>query len=125
MPLAGGDPVAELGGVEADRSRSPDGNSLDLTAGGVDARGNIAGDHRGAAAVDRLDCRQGGLARRPREAGAEDRVDDSAGAGQAVVEVGGVDLFRAETVEVGRRIWTELVRRPQQQRLDREAGRRQ
>ncbi len=88
LPLAGGDPLAELGGVEADGEVGLDHRAGDLAAGGVDPGGDVAGDDRRAAAVDRRDRRRGGLPRRAGEAGAEDRVDDRAGAGQPGVEVG-------------------------------------
>ena len=49
--------------------------ALDLAGGGIDPGGDVGGDHRGAAGVDRLDRGGRRLARRAREAGAEDRVD--------------------------------------------------
>ena len=64
VPLAGGDPVPELGGVEADREVRFDRDPGDLAAGGVDAGGDVAGDDGRAAAVDRLDRAGGRLARR-------------------------------------------------------------
>ena len=62
---------------------------LDLAAGGVDPGGDVAGDDRRPAAVDRLDRRGGRLARRAGEPGAEDRVDDRPRAGQPGIEVAG------------------------------------
>ncbi len=76
VPLARRDPVPDLGRVEADRQVGLDRDALDLAARGIDPGGDVAGDHRRAAAVDRLDRRGGRLPRRALEAGAEDRVDD-------------------------------------------------
>ena len=72
--LARRDPVAELRRVEGDRDVGLDRGALDLAAGGVDAGGDVGGDHRGGRGVDRLDRRGGGVARRAREPGPEDRV---------------------------------------------------
>ena len=122
VPLAGRDPLAELGGVEADGEVGLDRRARDLAAGGVDAGGDVAGDDRRAAAVDRLDRRRGRLARRAGEAGAEDRVDDRARAGQPGVEVAGVD--RAPPPSRSRLAAASPLSsygRPEQQRLDLEA----
>jgi hypothetical protein len=89
VPLAGGDPLAQLGRVEAHGQVRLDRRPLDLAAGGVDPGGDVAGDHRRPAAIDRLDRAGGRLPRRSREAGAEDRVHDGAGTGQPAVEIAG------------------------------------
>ncbi len=57
---ARGDPVAELGGVEGDRLVGLDRDALGHAGSGVDPRGDVRGDDRRAAAVDRLDRGVGG-----------------------------------------------------------------
>ena len=96
----------------------------DLAGGGVDARRDVGGHDRRAAGVDRLDRGVGRRARRALEPGAEDRVDDDAGAGERVRGLAGLDLaVRAvEALEVRRRVGRKLARGPEQQRLDVEPG---
>ena len=120
--LARLDPVAELGGVEGDGDVGVDGDAPGLAAGVVDTGGDVRGDHRRAAAVDRLDHRVCRVTGGAGEAGAEDRVDDDAGAGQPGERVR-TDLPRPalEPLQVGRRVAGDLGRRPEEQRLDLEA----
>ena len=84
VPLPGGDPMSELGGMEADREIGLDRHALDLAAGGINPGGDVAGEDRRLAPVDRLDRRQGRFTRRAGEAGAEDRIDDRTRAGQGL-----------------------------------------
>ena len=77
-PLARGDPLADLGGVEADGQVGIHRLALDLASGRVDPGGDVAGDHGRVAAVDRGDRGSRRFARGAGEAGAEDRVDDRA-----------------------------------------------
>ena len=110
--------------MEGDRDVGVGGDSLDLARGAVDARRDVGGHNRRAAAVhglDRLLCRRAG---RAVEAGPEDRVDDAARA----LERGGclsrLDLaagLRQPCVVLGR-VVRELIRRPEEKRLDLEAG---
>ena len=120
-----------------------DRRARDLAGGGVDPRGDVAGDGRRTAVVDRRDRRRGRLPRRPRETGAEDRVDhrpgpssrpatspprprsqkpsDSGGSANAVgasIAVGG---GFAEAREVRRGVVAQLIRGPEEQDLDLEA----
>jgi hypothetical protein len=122
--LAGGDPVTELRGVEADGDVRVDRHALSLAAGCVHAGGDVGGHDGGAAGVDRLDGGVGGRPRRAREAGAEDGVDDDPGALE-----GGGDLSRGDlshrarvAIEVGLRVGGQLAGRPEQECLDLVAG---
>ena len=89
VPLAGRDPLPQLGRVEADGQVGLDGGARDLATRRIDPGGDIAGDHRRPAAVDpAIDCR----ARRPLAARRRNRCRRSrrrrrAGAGHPGVEV--------------------------------------
>ncbi len=87
VPLPGRDPVAELGGVEADREVGFDRDPRDLASGSVDAGGDIAGNHGHPTAVDRLDRRRGRFARLAGKSGPEDRIDNRARVGQPSIEI--------------------------------------
>ena len=118
--LAGVDVEAELGAVEGGGGGGANGLRLDLAGARVDARGDVAGDHGGVLGVDRGDRGGERLARRALEAGAEQGVDDRAGACRAVAASKGSGgrpgrrwrLARASpfsSSEVGRREHVDLV----------------
>jgi len=107
--------------VEADGDLRRHRDAGGLAAGGVDSRSDVAGDHRCAAGLDRGDRRAGRLTRLAGEAGAEDRIDHGARAGQTGRRLA-VELLGAEALEVGDGVAAQLRRRPEQQGLDVEAG---
>ena len=74
--LAGRDPEPGLGLVEGRGGERAHRRALDLAGRGVDAAGDVGGDHPRARRVDGEDHRVGGVARRALEAGAEHGVDD-------------------------------------------------
>ena len=86
MRGAGLDAQAELGGVERDRDVGAHGGVADLAGGRVDAARHVERQHRPAARFDRLDGGGDRVARRAREARAEQRVDHELGAVQRVLD---------------------------------------
>ena len=84
--------MPELRRVEGDRDVGARGDALDLAGGAVDARRDVGGHDRRAAAVHRLDRLLGGRAGRAVEAGAEDRVDDAARALERGRQLARLDL---------------------------------
>jgi len=103
--------------VEADGDVGANGLPLDLAGGGVDPGGDVAGDHRSTAPVDRPDRRGGGLPRSPVKAGAEDRIDDHARAGKPSTHVA-LDQLPPRALVIGSSIPPQLLPRPEQQDID-------
>ncbi len=103
--------------MEGHRDVGLDRDALDLPAGGIDPRGDVAGDDGRPAAVDRIDRRRGGLPRRPGEPRPEDRVNHSAGAGKPLAQPPD-HVLCPEALQVGRRIPAQFLPRPEQQHLD-------
>ena len=112
--------MAELRRVEADGEVRLDRCAGDFATGGVNAGGDVAGDDRRAAGVDRRNRAQRRLARLAGEAGAEDRVDDRARVGQPRGQVA-ADVLRREALQIGGRIAAQFLARPEEQRLDLES----
>ena len=117
MPLSRRDLLPELCGMEADGQVGLDSLPFDLAAGGIHSRGDVAGDHRGTAAVDRLDRRSSRLPRRSVESSPEDRIDHCARPGKSRRHIS-LHKLPAKPLEIHRRIPPQLLPRPQQQRLD-------
>ena len=122
--LPGRNPVPQLGPVEAHRDVGLHRRSLHLARRGIDAGGDVGRHDRRPAAVDRLDRGVRGRARCPREPGAEDRVHDHPGSRERRRNIlrAHLDSCALESPQVGRRVSRELVRGPQQERLDLVSG---
>ena len=118
--LARRDPVAELGGVEADCDCGRGRDARNLPRRGVHPGGYVRRHDRRPAAVDRLDRSVGGGPRSARKAGAEDRIDDHARARQRAGRLAGAELPHqaSEALQVHARVGGQLRRGPQEQRLD-------
>ena len=85
-PLAGREHVAEFRRAEGDGHRGPDRRARDGAAVGIQARGDVRGNHRPAARVDRFDRPLRAALEPAAEARPEERVHDAVGLGQRAAE---------------------------------------
>ena len=127
-PLARRDPVTELRRVEGHRdvARSTEAPSTSPVEA-LDPRGDVGGDDRRAATVDRLDRGVGGRAGRPSKPVPKIASMTAPDAGERLDRLRRrprADLA-VEALEVRGRVRRELAGRPEQQHLDLVAGRRQ
>jgi hypothetical protein len=113
--------------VKADGQLRIDRRTLDLAGRGIDAGGDVGGDHGCLRIVDRTDRARRGVAGRAGKPGAEDRVDNDPRPGQRVGDRVVRELAHdaVEALQVGSRVAGELGGRPEQQHLDIEPGGRQ
>ena len=130
---AGSHEVADLGGVQRHGEIGKDRRPVDGAGAGPHSAGDVDADHRARGLVDQLDGRGGGALGRPREPGAEDRVDDHVGhlddhdgvlgwGTLGVERLAGSDAELAEDVQIELRVAGVLAGGGQGEHRDLDAG---